>query len=179
MSDKEKQPKKKKRTVTDNFDRSLEDIRLKETFIRYARWRALPVMLLSFKRKGKILNDQETCDVFGIDDDETMFLMQFKSQKDFAKHFNVSEDALTDWNKKLASRDLLADSRVWAKRLIKNVVMKLYEGAVSKGGMSFKDREMFFKVIGNWNEKQSLELDVGPTLFEILKKGNHDRRPRK
>ena len=57
--------------------------------------------------------------MFGIDDDETMFLMQFKSQKILPKHFNVSEDALTDWNKKLASRDLLADSRVWAKRLIK------------------------------------------------------------
>ncbi len=173
-----KENKKTTPTASDNPG-ALEDVILKETFIVYMRWKALPPILLNFRKGKKILTDDETCATFGIDDQETKELMAIKSQAEFAERYKVSPDTLTDWNKKMETRDMLADSRRWARKLTKNVVLKVYENAVKNGGMSFKDREMFFKVINHWNEKQSIELDVGPSLFEILKKGNHDRRPRK
>ncbi len=180
MAKDNKKPKNNNQTKPD-FKRKgeLEDVRLTKAFDTYVRWKAIPPMLLNFTKGKKILSDEETCIAFGFDDPDTKELIAIKTQKQFAELFDLNENTLTEWNKKMDTRDMLADSRKWAKKLTKNVVLMLYKGAIGSSGMSFKYQEMFFKVINHWNEKQSIELDVGPSLFEILKKGVHDRRSRK
>lgn len=176
MAEEKKQPKKNdsdriRKNVNKVNDTALEDIQLKQTFEWYCIWRSLPPILINARERNKILTAEETCAKFGIDDEVISGLIGIKTQTQFAERYNVSKDTLTDWNKKIASRDVLADIRKWAIRLSKNVMMSLYQNAMKSGGATFKDRENYFKIVNNWNEKLAVEHNVGESLLDILKKG--------
>lgn len=120
----------------------------------------------------------EVLEQLRIDDPILIELAKLRTQGDFAKHFNVSPDTLTDWNKLINKRDTLADIRVWAKRLSKNVILSMYNNAMKSDSKAYKDRENFLKVINQWSDKLDVKHDVGDTLADILRAGlstkNHD-----
>lgn len=111
----------------------------------------------------------EVIEQLRIDDEVLIELAHIRNQTEFAQKFDLSIDTLTDWNKLIRKRDTLADIRVWAKKLTKNVMLSMYSNAMSKGGTSFKDRENFIKVIEGWNDKLDIKHEAGDTLADLLR----------
>lgn len=161
--------------VRNNTNTSKNDtLVLQREFDMYCIWKSLPPMIIS-PNKGTV---DEVLEQLRIDDPILIELAKLRTQGDFAKHFNVSPDTLTDWNKLINKRDTLADIRVWAKRLSKNVILSMYNNAMKSDSKAYKDRENFLKVINQWSDKLDVKHDVGDTLADILRAGlstkNHD-----
>ena len=113
--------------VRNNTNTSKNDtLVLQREFDMYCIWKSLPPMIIS-PNKGTV---DEVLEQLRIDDPILIELAKLRTQGDFAKHFNVSPDTLTDWNKLINKRDTLADIRVWAKRLSKNVILSMYNNAM-------------------------------------------------
>lgn len=149
-------------------------IRLEREFDMYCIWKSLPPMIIS-PNKGTV---DQVLEQLRIDDPVLIELANIKNQTEFAKHFNVSIDSLTDWNKLINKRDTLADIRIWAKRLSKNVILSMYNNAMKSDAKAYKDRENFLKVIEGWSDKLDVKHEAGDTLADILRAGlstkNHD-----
>ena len=152
----------------------------KREFDLYVLWKSLPYY---FKRPPSIKNrdgsyTSQTTDQFldslGIDDEEIVELSQLKNQGQFAERYNVAPETLSDWNKVIKTRDMLSDTRAWALKLSKNVVLAMYNNALSSKNLNAdRDRANFLKY-GGWVEKTAHEIDAGETLagfiMEALKK---------
>lgn len=184
MAEEVKQPKKDKKSKTDksgrNQELAVDEIHLKQTYEWYCIWRSLPPMMIHATEKGKKLSPQAICEKFGIDDELLIELIEIKTQTEFCARYEVNKDTLTRWNKLISSRDVLADIRKWAIRLSKNVMTSLYQNAMKSGGATFKDRENYFKIVNQWNEKLNVEHNVGESLFDILSHAlPHDNNGRK
>lgn len=128
----------------------------KEEFDLYLAWKSLPS---AFRNPPRMKNgDQPTVREFasalGIEDEETLALMELKTQGDFAKKYGVDASTLTGWNKLIARRDLLADTRQWALGLTKNVLLAVYNSAL-KG--NFLNAKLFFQVVNEWQEKVKVD----------------------
>jgi len=121
----------------------------------------------------------EVIEKLRIDDPIILELIKIKTQKQFAEHFDLDQTTLTGWNMDISKRDTLADIRVWAKKLTKNVMFSMYNNAMTKGGTSFKDRENFLKVIEQWSDKLDVKHEVGDTLADILRNTlkQHGKQP--
>lgn len=125
----------------------------------FAIWRSIPAIFLRDEKVRK-----------AIDLDDPMFeeLMKIKNQEAFAKRFHVNYSKLAQWNKHLRFQDPLEASRIWARKLTKNVLTSLYRAAMSNNPKASADRKLFLQVINEWAEKTKHEHDVGHTLFGIL-----------
>lgn len=143
------------------------DIKKEKEFELYTVWRSLPPMMIR-PVKGTAF---EVADKLGIDDETIRELMGISSQTEFAKRYKVDQATLTKWNRLISKRDTLEDIRNWAKYLTKNVMLSMYQNAMTNGRTSFKDRENFLKVIEQWSEKLDIKHDVKDTLADIIKAG--------
>lgn len=160
-------PKKKKKSKD-----KTEEVRLVQIYETYCLWRSLPMAFIYEKKSdGKEMLPEEIQEKHGIEDETIISLIGIRNQTQFCERFNVAKNTLSNWNKHVKTRDVLSDIRRWAMSFTKNVTKSLYDNAMSKGGTSFKDRENFFKVVNNWNEKLAVEHNVGESLLDILKKG--------
>lgn len=137
----------------------------KREFELYCIWKSLPPMLINSVAGAT----NEVIEKLRIDDPVILELSKIRTQKDFAKKFDLDENTLTGWNFEVSKRDTLADIRTWAKKLTKNVMFSMYNNAMAKGGTSFKDRENFLKVIEQWSDKLDVKHEVGDTLADILR----------
>jgi len=154
--------------VRNNTNTSKNDtLVLQREFDMYCIWKSLPPMIIS-PNKGTV---DEVLEQLRIDDPILIELAKLRTQGDFARHFNVSPDTLTDWNKLINKRDTLADIRVWAKRLSKNVILSMYNNAMKSDSKAYKDRENFLKVIEGWSDKLDVKHEAGETLADILRAG--------
>lgn len=143
-------------------DNPENDVILQKEFEVYALWKSLPPIL-----KGVTPRDLE--DKFFLDDEELIQLLQLRTQRDFAKYFDLDEKTLWRWNGKLKDRDLFADIRAWSMKLQKNVVMSTYRAAMLKDPKANADRKLFSQING-WGEEMTVH-NKGETLVELFKRG--------
>ncbi len=128
-------------------------------FNLYAVWKSLPILSLKRMTRNELIEN------IGISDDEVLDLIEIRTQKEFAQKYDLSEETLVDWNKKLRDRDPLFEAKAWALTLTKNVMMALYASA-----MSSKDARLFelwFKVVNDWKESAKPINDVPQVEFNI------------
>jgi hypothetical protein len=149
-----------------------------EEFRKYVLWKSLPY---PFKHPPKSINGNRPTPLefavsMGLDDDEILELIQIPTQQAFAERFGVSEEVTTDWNKKIAKRDMLGDIREWALKLSKNVLTAMYNNALSTKNLNAdKDRVNFLKYCG-WSEKSEIKLGMSDNLLDILKESLKQRQ---
>lgn len=137
-------------------------IRDKE-FKLYVLWKSLPPLLRNELEKKPELWKQT-----GFGDNPIIHeLLKMKSQGEFAKAFDVRQETLSEWNKTIESRDLLADYRKWAKHLTHNLLMAMYNKGI-KYGDPYRV-ELWLKTIHGWKETAVLEHEAGNSLAEIMK----------
>jgi hypothetical protein len=91
----------------------------------YCFWKSLPSSL-----KGR---SSETLRRLGIGDAYSHELLEIRDQRDFARHFSLSERTLTRWNKVIAKDGALRGKLEWARPLTANVVLALYRQAMAMG----------------------------------------------
>lgn len=143
-------------------------------FDMYCIWKSLPPMIIS-PNKGTV---DQVLEQLRIDDPMLIELAHIRTQGDFAELYGVEKSTLTEWNKLINKRDTLADIRIWAKRLSKNVILSMYNNAMKSDAKAYKDRENFLKVIEGWSDKLDVKHEAGDTLADILRAGlstkNHD-----
>lgn len=146
-----------------------------QEFELYCLWKTLPPMMIA--PVAGTVND--VIEKLRIDDPVILELVKIRTQVDFAKRFGLNKATLSEWNSQITKRDTLADIRVWAKKLTKNVLFSMYSNAMSKGGTSFKDRENFLKVVEQWSDKLDVKHEVGDTLADILRNSlkQHGKSP--
>jgi len=107
----------------------------KQDFEAYVTWKSLPTFL-----RGQ---PEPVLLKMGIDDPVVFSLLKLKTQKDFAKEYNIKDlGTLTDWNKIIKEEGLLDDIYGWARMLTPNVVMALYKN-VTKHGRAHEVRAWF------------------------------------
>lgn len=158
-------PKKKKKSHA-----APEDPRKEKEFKLYVLWKSLPPLL-----RNELEKKPELWKNTGFGDNPVIEkLLQLKTQKEFAAFAGVGQETLSEWNKTIENRDLLADFRKWAKHLSHNLVMAMYNKAV-KYGDPYRI-ELWFKLVHGWNEKLEIEHNVGDTLADIMKKGLKQKR---
>ncbi len=164
---KRKKEEKKKRAETVNIKNEAEKITKKSgvyktsEFQAYVIWKSLPAML-----RG---TNKETLDKFGISDDLSISLLEIKNQTEFAKRFRIKRATCSEWNNIIVDDNLIRDSILkWAKMITPNIVMALSKTATRTG----KAPEViaWFKIIEDWKEKNSIELNAGEDLKRAMKK---------
>jgi hypothetical protein len=125
----------------------------------FVLWRSLPPILFT---------DEKAKAMFQTDDPLIKVLLNIKSQREFAKYFNVAERTLSQWVKKVGRIDPLKGAKVWARKLTHNVILSMYRGAMSKDPKANADRKLFFQVVNDWVEKSKMEVSADKTLFGFL-----------
>jgi hypothetical protein len=140
---------------------------------KYKVWKAIP-SLLKYPPVDKITRERpeprDFAIAMGIEDDETLELVEIPTQKAFAQRFGLSEDTLVDWNKTVGLQSSMEQVRNWATHLTKNVVLALYNNAIRKGNML--EVKLWLQVVEGWEEKQKVEheyLGVASVQYEIVK----------
>ena len=155
---KSKKPKKKR-----NNNPRVDTPRLDREFKTYVLWKSLPPLL-----KNEIEKRPEIYKNTGFGDNIVIEqLLKIRTQRDFAKTFNLAEDTLSEWNKTIDKRDLLADYRNWAKHLTQNLLMAMYNKGV-KYGDPYRV-ELWLKAIHGWSDKQVVEVEAGKTLADLMR----------
>lgn len=138
----------------------------------YASWKALPTMMRLPPRtkEGARMDHDEFLERMGIDDPELVELAKLKTQGAFADHFGVNKDTLTRWNKRVKTRDRIADARTWANYLMSNALFMLYN-KVMGGTANGMETALYFQVGGGWSPKLKLEAStrrVSKVIIEIV-----------
>lgn len=142
-------------------------------FNKYKVWRAIPSLLRNPPMDKISRTRPEPRDfaiAMGIEDEETLELVDIPTQKAFGERFNVHPDTLTDWNRTVAVVSSMEQVRNWATHLTKNVVLALYNNAIRKGNML--EVKLWLQVVEGWEEKQKVEheyLGVASVQYEIVK----------
>lgn len=160
-------------TILNNSDKSdLGIIRVVE-YNKYKVWKAIP-SLLRYPPMDKITkqrpNPRDFAISMGIEDEETLELIDLPTQKSFAEKFGLHQDTLVDWNKTLGLQSSMEQVRAWATHLTKNVVLALYNNAIRKGNQM--EVKLWLQVVEGWEEKQKVEheyLGVAGITYEIVK----------
>lgn len=158
--------------MSDPINSDLGIIKVYE-YNKYKVWKAIP-SLLRFPPMDKITkqrpNPRDFAISMGIEDEETLELIDIPTQKAFAERFNLSEDTLVDWNKTAGLQSSMEQVRNWATHLTKNVVLALYNNAIRKGNQM--EVKLWLQVVEGWEEKQKVEheyLGVAGITYEIVK----------
>lgn len=143
-----------------------------DTFEAYVLWKSIPVLLKKppTPRGGIRPTARDFAESQGIDDEDVLRLVEITTQGQFAEEFNVSIDTLTEWNKTIKERDTLTDTKKWAKGLINNLIMSMYNHAMKKGNpLTFK---LFFQVVGDFQEKAIIDHKFIPiTSIKFVEHG--------
>lgn len=147
--------------IEERKDNVENDVHLTKHFELYALWKAMPPII-----KGVTPKDLE--EKYFIDDPMLIELLQLRTQRQFADHFDLCEDTLTRWNNRLKERDLFADIREWSNKLLKNVMMSTYRVAMSKDPKANGDRKLFLQFSG-WGEEMTV-TQKGESLADIIKR---------
>lgn len=132
-------------------------------FRLYILWKSLPPEITP-----------ELWEKLGVSDDEILKLAGIKTQRDFAKRFDLSEDTLTDWNKVIRQgnidKDLQSlDWRYWAKQSTSAVVSALLRELRKTG-----DAHRFtawMKYVEQADEKTTVNLEWNG-LADLVKNAN-------
>ena len=112
----------------------------KQDFDSYAMWKAMPSILRGQSR--------QVLEKFGIDDEMAIDLLSIKTQKDFAKRFDIKDPTtLSDWNKKIEKDGLVPGINAWARKLTPNVLMALYK-TITKNGKA-ADVKAWYEIVEN------------------------------
>lgn len=164
---KKKKEEKEKRQITAEIEEKAKkiaksnSIRKCPEFQSYVIWKSLPAMLRGAPKD--MLNK------FGISDDLSISLLEIKSQTEFAKRFKIKIGTCGEWNNIIIDENLIRDNIIrWAKMITPNIIMALSKTAVKTG----KAPEViaWFKIIEDWKEKNSIELNAGEDLKRAMKK---------
>lgn len=160
-------------TVVDQSELSeKERVIREEDFNRYVLWKALPAAFKKpprDRKTGIAMESKDFLELMGVTDQAIFDLCEIKNQSQFAEKYSISPDTLTNWNKKIAERDPMADIRLWAVPLTKNVINALYNRAIQKG-MSY-EVELFMEIVNKWSKKQVVEHDykgVKSITYEVI-----------
>lgn len=150
-----------------------------DIFEAYITWKSLPALLKNpppqKKADGYYRPDaREFAEANGIEDEELLELISISSQKAFAERFNVSQDTLTDWNKAIAERNPLKDTKRWSQKLISNLMMSLYSHAMKKGDA--RNFKLFFQVSADFEEKTTMEHKFVPINSVEIIEINHENK---
>lgn len=149
-----------------------EDVYKTAEYARYVFWHTIPSMLLKppRNRDGSRPTPQEFADLLSIDDPRIVEYLGISTQIEFGERFGVSRQTLTEWNKLIAKRDALADLRAFFRGLSKNVMLAMYNLALStKTPNADRAQLNFMKIIAEFNEKSVVEHTAGDNFFEGLK----------
>jgi hypothetical protein len=158
-------------TIEPTIVEVVKDPYFKKEFELYVLWQCQPAY---FKRPprgkdGTAPSSKDFLEGLGIDDDIIFELAEIKTQAQFAARYGLSPDTLTAWNKSIENRNILEDMRKWARRISKNVVLAMYNNALSSKNLNAdRDRLNFLKFAG-YVEKTGVELSTSETLTDILK----------
>jgi hypothetical protein len=133
-------------------------------FELYSVWKALPLKPVLFM--GKKVSTESVFEEMEIEDPLFREALRCKTQKAFAERFGLSQDTLTDWNRKIEGTDPLKEARKWARKLTKNVVFNLYyQAAYSDNPHMMK---LFLQVINDWHEKTTPNIHVPDVHIQIV-----------
>ncbi len=98
--------------------KELEDIKKTKEFKMFFIWQSMPSVY--FGKTPAYLRE------IGIHDESAHELLSIKTQKEFAKKFNVREATLSEWKGKIKESGLSDDSKTFFKGLTKNILGAFY-----------------------------------------------------
>lgn len=128
------------------------EVYLKQTFELYGIWKNLPPVL----RK---LSPEDLEEQIGIDDPVIVELLKIRNQTEFAAAFDVRQETLSQWNKRLDETSAVGWIKKWSKGMIRNVLLASYQNAKSKSGTAFMDRQLLFKVLDDYEDKSRVTVE--------------------
>jgi hypothetical protein len=146
--------------VTKGEETALLEPYRRDVFETYIVWKSIPALLKmppASRHTGTPSSPKEFCKVMGIENEQIIALAGIRSQTQFAEHFGVHINTLTDWNKLIAKRDPLSDLRHWATGLTKNVLMSLYHKVLQNGDA--ERVKLWFQIVEGWSEKSIVGHD--------------------
>lgn len=128
----------------------------------YKFWKSLPAMW-----RGMRPEDLEA--KFSVDDPITVELLQIKTQSAFAEKFDLNIDTTTDWNKRMEDEgvDYLEETRKWANKLTKNVVLAHYNKMIRKFDPVSAD--IWYKTVSGFSEKKEIAHSGKLSLLDLAK----------
>lgn len=131
-----------------------------DEFRDYKYWKSLPAL-------WKKMSNDELANKFGIDDDYTLELLDLKTQDQFANKYGLERATLTLWNKRIEKEgnEYLENTKKWARKLNKNVVMAHYNKLIRKFDPVSGD--LWYKVVDGWNEKKEVEHSGKISLLDL------------
>lgn len=130
-----------------------------EAFKAFELWKSLPIAMLSRFSPEEIKNK------LGFDDPEVLELMEIKTNIQFGEKYGIAPVTLSAWTQKLYANDPLIDSRRWADKLTKNLILSLYTHAMQKGNpLLFK---LYFQVVLGWREQTDIKITPGNINFDL------------
>ncbi len=143
-----------------------------ETYAKYILWKAIPPFIKKppADRKGNVPTSLEFAESMGIDDPDILELVSIPTQTAFAQLHGISRETLSIWNRKLKTRDDMADMRTWARALSRNMLTSLYNHAIRKGNpLNIK---LWFELVNGWESKSKVEHNYkGITQFTVIHNG--------
>jgi len=156
------------------------DIHKTTEFELYILWKSLPPLMKNAlpNREGTIPRGSDIARALGIEDETLIELSDIKTQKDFARVYNLHVNTLGDWNIKIREKglSLLPDMREWASGLSRNLLMSTYQHAMKKGNPLLI--KLWFQLIEQWEEKQQVEHKFIP-VTEVIITQNDNLIPQK
>ena len=128
-------------------------------FELYKIWRSLP--------PGYKGMDQSRLKVLGFDDNGFINdLLSIRNQSQFVAKFELGQNTLTAWNKKIDDEGLGDTWKIWAKKLTSNIMSAYGRRLISKG--NGQDVLVWNKLVEDFREKSEVKNDINISLKEIL-----------
>lgn len=149
-----------------------------ETFEIYVLWKSLPPLLKMpprHRKTGERPDPREFAEDMGIDDEVILRLVELPRQQDFAREYNVAQETLSDWNKRIGERDYFKDARTWMNKLVPNILMSMYNNGLSTRNLNAdRDRLNFVKITGYVEKTEQQHTFHG--LYDQLRGELEDER---
>jgi len=136
----------------------------------FSLWLSLPPMFKNpppDRKTGERPTPRKFCEMMGIDDEDIIVLAEIPTITKFAEVYDLERTHLSEWKKSILAKDPLALSRNWAGPMLRNVITATYNSAIKGNPLSQK---LFFQVVGNWSEKNTVMNDIGDNLVDIMKR---------
>lgn len=134
-------------------------VRKPDEFEIFLAWYSIPAFFRNPPRDKKTRLQPDVRDFLesiGVDDERTIRLAEIKTMSAFAEEYHVHINTLTDWRKLIQERDMLEDVRSWAKPLVRNVIMSLYNACL-RGGLP-DHYKLFLQTVAGYSEKSQIDI---------------------
>jgi hypothetical protein len=133
-------------------------IRRFDVFEAYVVFKSLPRFMRYPPKSGGIRpTPREYGLSLGVTDEMTLCLLDLQTQKNFAEHFEVTEQTLGRWNKVIIARDVFKDLRQWAQPLSRNLLGKLYI-QIMEGNALPGHFKLWYEVVAGWHEPKATDV---------------------